>query len=75
MCNRYANLITYRQYVEEFSETRLPIVFPRPEAAPNREPRTNIYPTENAPVLLPVEGGLALREFRWAPSPGSTKRR
>jgi putative SOS response-associated peptidase YedK len=65
MCNRYANQITYRQYVEEFSETRLPVVFPRPEAAPNLEPRTNIFPTENAPVLLPVEGGLALRELRW----------
>src|SRR5579872_5760803 len=65
MCNRYSNLITYRQYVEEFSDTRLPIVFPRPEAAPNLEPRANIYPTEKAPVLLPVEGGLALRELRW----------
>ena len=59
------NRISYRQYVEEFSDTRMPIVFPRPEAAPNLEPHDNIYPTQNGPVLLPVEGGLALRELRW----------
>ena len=36
MCNRYANLISYRQYVEEFSETRIPLLSPLPSRAPTR---------------------------------------
>ena len=35
MCNRYANRISYRQYVEEFSETRIPLLSPLPTRAPN----------------------------------------
>ena len=65
MCNRYANRVSYRQYVEEFSETRLPLIVPGPSAAPNLEPRDNIRPTERAEVLLPIEGGLELRTMRW----------
>ena len=65
MCNRYANRVSYRQYVEEFSETRIPLVSPLPSSAPNLEPRDNIFPTERAPVLRPVDGGLELAELRW----------
>jgi putative SOS response-associated peptidase YedK len=65
MCNRYANTISYRQYVEEFSQTRLPLLVPAPSHAPNLEPRLDIRPTDRAPVLLPIEGGLELREMRW----------
>ena len=65
MCNRYANTVSYRQYVEEFSETRLPLLVPAPSNAPNLEPRADIRPTDHAPVLLPIEGGLELREMRW----------
>ena len=35
MCNRYAKRISYRQYVKELSQTRLPLVLPKPERAPN----------------------------------------
>ena len=65
MCNRYANRVSYRGYVEEFSETRLPLLSPLPDHAPNLEPRDNSAPTDPAPVLLPIEGGLALKELRW----------
>ena len=65
MCNRYANRVSYRQYVEEFSDTRLPLIIPGAERAPNLEPRDNIRPTERAEVLLPVEGGLELRTIRY----------
>ena len=56
---------SYRGYFEEFSETRLPLLLPLPDHAPNLEPRDNIFPTEPAPVLLPIDGGLALKELRW----------
>ena len=65
MCNRYANRVSYRGYVEELSETRLPLVVPGPERAPNLEPRDNIRPTDRGHVLLPTTGGLELREMRW----------
>ena len=65
MCNRYANRVSYRGYVDELSDTRLPLVVPSPEHAPNLEPRDNIRPTDRGHVLLPVEGGLELREMRW----------
>jgi hypothetical protein len=53
MCNRYANRVSYRGYVEEFSETLLLLLLsPLPDRAPNIEPRDNIFPTEPAPVLL-----------------------
>ncbi len=65
MCNRYANRVSYRGYVDELSDTRLPLVVPGPEHAPNLEPRDNIRPTDRGHVLLPVEGGLELREMRW----------
>lgn len=65
MCNRYANRVPYQRYVEELRETRLPLVSPGPDRAPNLEPRDNIRPTERAEVLLPVEGGLELRTMRW----------
>jgi putative SOS response-associated peptidase YedK len=65
MCNRYANRVSYRQYVEELSETKIPLRFPLPDRAPNLEPRDNIFPTGRAPVLRPVEDGLELAEIRW----------
>ncbi len=61
MCNRYAkNRISYRGYVDELSDTRLPLVVPSPDHAP----RDNIRPTDRGHVLLPVKGGLELREMR-----------
>lgn len=65
MCNRYSNKIGYRAYVEIFRDLGIPLVSPEPSAAPNLEPRENIFPTERAPVLRPVPGGVELRELRW----------
>lgn len=43
---------------------RLPLIVPGPEHAPNLEPRDNIRPADRGHVLLPVQGGLELREMR-----------
>lgn len=65
MCNRYANHVSYRGYVEELSQTRLPLLSPAPDRAPNLEPRDNIRPTDRGPILRPIDSGLELRELRW----------
>src|SRR4051812_2005767 len=65
MCNRYANKIAYREYVDEFSHIRLPLVFPAPNAAPNLEPMENIAPTTVAPIARLTSGGVELRSLRW----------
>lgn len=69
MCNDYGNRVGYRELVDAFSEIRLPVVFPRPEAAPNLEPRDEIWPTDPAPVIRPAEGGVALALLRWGLDP------
>ena len=65
MCNRYGNHVSYRQYVDALKAAKIPLVSPTPERAPNLEPRDNIFPTDMAPVLRPVEGGLELVQLRW----------
>ena len=49
MCNDYGNRVPYSDYVRAFREIRLPVVLPA--AAPNLEPRDDIWPTETAAVL------------------------
>jgi putative SOS response-associated peptidase YedK len=63
MCNDYGNNIPYSAYLEAFSETRIPVRFP--DAAPNLEPRADIWPTETAPVIRQVEDGLEFAQLRW----------
>jgi hypothetical protein len=46
MCNDFGNNVPYNAYLEAFSDIRLPVVFPM--AAPNLEPRDDIWPTEPA---------------------------
>jgi putative SOS response-associated peptidase YedK len=75
MCNDYGNRVSYRAYVEEFSQIRLPVVFPKPDAAPNLEPRDEIWPTDVAPVIRPVEAGVELVQLRWGLAPGRPKAR
>jgi hypothetical protein len=43
MCNDYGNHIPYRDYLAALSQTRIPIKWPN--AAPNLEPRDDIWPT------------------------------
>ena len=42
MCNDCGNNIPYSAYLEVFSQTRIPVRFP--VAAPNLEPRADIWP-------------------------------
>jgi len=65
MCNRYSNKVAYRQYYEAFMKTPMPLVYPMPDRAPNLEPRADIRPTDNAPILRAGDGGLELRQIRW----------
>ncbi len=71
MCNDYGNRIPYSAYVEAFSEIRIPLKFPT--AAPNLEPRDDIWPTETAPVLRRREDGVELAQLRWGFAPGRPK--
>jgi putative SOS response-associated peptidase YedK len=41
----------------------VPVVFPT--AAPNLEPRDNIWPTETAPVFRQRDQGVELVQLRW----------
>ncbi|HEY2179769.1 MAG TPA: SOS response-associated peptidase, partial [Caulobacteraceae bacterium] len=55
--------------VDEFSQTRLPLIFPE-GALPNLEPREHIRPTDNAGVIRPLDpamptGGVELASARW----------
>ena len=63
MCNDYGNRIPYSAYVEAFSEIRIPLRFP--VAAPNLEPRDDIWPTEQAPVIRRRDDGVELVQLRW----------
>lgn len=56
MCNDYGNHVPYDDYLQAFSETRIPVRFPT--AAPNLEPREDIWPTEMAPIIRQTEDGI-----------------
>jgi putative SOS response-associated peptidase YedK len=73
MCNRYGYLHPYRDLVEEFSEVRIPVLFPPPEAAPNLPPLPEIRPTDPAPLIRPHEGGVRLDMVRWGFPPPRPK--
>ncbi len=75
MCNDFGNRIAYRDYVEAFSHLRLPLVFPTADAAPNLQPRDEIWPTDPALVIRAVPGGVALEERRWGLAPSRPKAR
>jgi putative SOS response-associated peptidase YedK len=71
MCNDCGNRISYSQYVEGFSQLKLPVQFDLPR--PNLEPRDEIWPTETAPVVHLPHGGAELMQLRWglADKPGA----
>jgi putative SOS response-associated peptidase YedK len=65
MCNDFGNHIPYSDYLAAFSQTRIPVRWPN--AAPNLEPREDIWPTDKAPVIRRLEGGTnEFLELRWA---------
>ena len=72
MCNDYGNRIPYSDYLAAFSQTRIPVKWPA--AAPNLEPRDDIWPTDPAPVIRRLEDGT--NEFvvlRWGFPPAKPK--
>jgi putative SOS response-associated peptidase YedK len=71
MCNDYGNHIPYSAYLEAFSETRIPVRFP--VAAPNLQPREDIWPTDAAPVIRQVEDGVEFTQLRWGFPPARPK--
>lgn len=73
MCNNYANRGPIDAYREAFAHTRIPLVSPPPSASPNLEPNDDIRPTDPAPILRAVEGGLELAICKWGFSPGRPK--
>jgi putative SOS response-associated peptidase YedK len=73
VCNDFGNNVPYSAYLEAFSQIRVPIVFP--VAAPNLEPRDDIWPTESetAPVFRRREKGVELVQLRWGFPPARPK--
>jgi putative SOS response-associated peptidase YedK len=71
MCNDYGNRVAYSAYVEEFSQIRLPLILPK--AAPNLEPRDDIWPTDTAPIVRRYDQGVELARLRWGLAPGRPK--
>ena len=64
MCNDFGNNIPYSDYLAAFSETRIPVKWPN--AAPNLEPRGDIWPTERAPIIRRLQDGTnEFSELRW----------
>jgi putative SOS response-associated peptidase YedK len=71
MCNDYGNDIPYSAYLEAFSETRIPVRFP--VAAPNLQPREDIWPTDTAPVIRQAEDDVEFTQLRWGFPPARPK--
>src|SRR6267154_3152603 len=71
MCNDFGNRIPYDEYLRAFSQIRAPIKFPT--AAPNLEPRDDIWPTDPATVIRRRDDGVELVQLRWGFPPGRPK--
>jgi len=72
MCNDYGNHIPYGDYLQAFSQTRIPVKWPN--AAPNLQPRDDIWPTDTAPVIRQLEDGTnEFTQLRWGFPPGRPK--
>jgi putative SOS response-associated peptidase YedK len=71
MCNDFGNHVPYDAYLHAFREIRIPLR--RPEAAPNLEPRDDIWPTDPAPVIRRRADGVELVQLRWGFPPARPK--
>jgi putative SOS response-associated peptidase YedK len=71
MCNDYGNHIAYRQYVEAFSQLKLPVIVPG--NGPDLTPRDDIKIRDTAPVILRAQDGVELTERVWAPRSANKK--
>ena len=73
MCNLYSEKVNYRQLVDEFSQLKLPIVIPGPEAAPNLPELEQVRPTDVAPIVRAADGGVELAQLKWGFAPARPK--
>lgn len=73
MCNFYGVKVSYREYVELMEWLNRPLVDPPPQAAPNLPP-LEVRPTDIAPILRPVDGGMQLAQLKWGFAPAAPKR-
>ena len=72
MCNDFGNHIPYSDYLAAFSQTSIRVRWPK--AAPNLEPREDIWPTDKAPVIKRLEDGTnEFAELRWGFPPARPK--
>ena len=72
MCNDFGNKVPYSDYLAAFSQNRIPVKWPN--AAPNLEPREDIWPTDPAPVIRRLEDGTnEFSVFRWGFPPARPK--
>jgi putative SOS response-associated peptidase YedK len=71
MCNDFGNRIPYDDDLRAFSQTRIPVRWPK--TAPNLEPRDDIWPTATAPVIRQTEDGHEFTQLRWGFSPVKPK--
>jgi putative SOS response-associated peptidase YedK len=71
VCNDFGNNVPYSAYLEVFKLIGAPVIFPT--AAPNLEPRDDIWPTETAPVFRRPERGVELVQLRWGFPPARPK--
>src|SRR4051794_37468272 len=63
--------VAEKRVTEAFSHTQIPVRFPR--AAPNLEPRDDIWRTDTAPVIRTVEDRFEFARLRWGFPPGRPK--
>ena len=71
MCNDYGNRVPYDDYLRAFSQTRIPVRWPK--AAPNLEPRDDIWPTDTAPVIRQTDVGHEFIQLRRGFPPATLK--
>jgi putative SOS response-associated peptidase YedK len=71
MCNRYGIKAPLHSMMEELSDLKLPLRFDG--GLPNLQPRDDVRPTNAAPLLRPVDGGVEMVERRWTWSRSSTR--
>src|SRR3954469_3483140 len=68
---RFRQPDSVRRLLRAFSQTRTPVRWPK--AAPNLEPRDDIWPTDMAPVIRQTDDGHEFIQLRWGFPPAKPK--
>ena len=71
MCNDFGNRIPYDDYLPPSARRASRCSWPK--AAPNLEPRDDIWPTDTAPVIRQTEDGHEFAQLRWGFPPAKPK--